>query len=75
MQVLTGCCGLWSCNEILTVRPSLLPWAKDMVELLELFTISPYLLSCPTHDACIKGRIGGTVLILHLNIFLFLVIL
>lgn len=34
IQVLTGYCGLWSCNEMFTIRSDLFPWTKDTMELL-----------------------------------------
>ena len=77
MQVLMRYCSLWSCNEMLTVRPCLLPWTKDMVGLQELLTTfaASLVLSLLFHIPSTKGRMGDTDLILHLKIVLFVTVL
>lgn len=69
-QALMGCCGPWSCHEMLTVRPCLLPRTKDMTERQELLTTfaASLVLSLLFHTPSTKGRTGDTDLILHLNI-------
>jgi len=60
-----------------TVRPCLLPWTKDVVELQELITIFAvsFVLSLLFHIPSMKGEKSNRDLMLNLSIFLFVAVL